>query len=106
MYISNRCKDYGYGGSNRSTVSAILRRCPRFLVATLSTLATAVALSLAVPDKAEALDVPSDLPASPDFGALPFSQQLLRFEEFGVHPLPPPGAADRESYTAAHHLYW
>ena len=60
------------------------------LRATFSTLAVAVTLSLAGANTAEALDVPSNLPASPDFGALPFSQQMLRFEEFGVHPLPPP----------------
>ena len=40
---------------------------------------------------AAAPDIPSDLPPSPLFGALEFSQQMLRFEEFGVHPVPAPG---------------
>jgi FtsP/CotA-like multicopper oxidase with cupredoxin domain len=38
-------------------------------------------------------DAPSDLPASPLFGATDFSQAMLRFEEFGVQPLPAPGTA-------------
>lgn len=34
------------------------------------------------------LDVPTGATASPLFGAQPFVQQLLRFEEFGLRPLP------------------
>ena len=43
-----------------------------------------------------AVDIPSDLPVSPLFGALSFSQQMLRFEEFIVLPMPAPGAAETE----------
>ena len=39
------------------------------------------------------VDIPSSLPASPLFGAGDFDQQMLRFEEFGVHPVPAPGTA-------------
>lgn len=35
-----------------------------------------------------AFDVPTGMRPSPLFGAQPFTQKLLRFEEFGVHPLP------------------
>ncbi len=34
------------------------------------------------------LDVPTGATASPLFAAQPFSQQMLRFEEFGMQPLP------------------
>jgi len=55
-----------------------------------NTFAAVVVLSLAGLNTvdAAAVDVPSDLPSSPLFGALSFSQRMLRFEEFGVRPLP------------------
>lgn len=37
-----------------------------------------------------ATNVPTDLPPSPLFGATPFSQQMLLFEEFGIQPMPNP----------------
>ena len=33
-------------------------------------------------------DIPTDALPSPMFGALPFTQQMLLFEEFGTRPLP------------------
>ena len=66
---------------------------PRSLIATLGALAVMVAHILAGQGTAEAaVDVPSSLPVSPVFGAISFSQQMLRFEEFGVHPVPAPGS--------------
>ena len=58
--------------------------------ATFCTLTMAIALNLACLNIASAgsVDIPSSLPASPLFGATPFGQQMLRFEEFGVHPIP------------------
>ena len=47
-----------------------------------------------------ATNVPTDLPPSPLFGALPFSQQMLRFEEFGVRPLPAPGTTAAKTFAA------
>jgi FtsP/CotA-like multicopper oxidase with cupredoxin domain len=47
-----------------------------------------------------ATNVPTDLPPSPLFGATEFSQQMLRFEEFGVHPLPAPGSTTAKSFPA------
>ncbi|HET9653436.1 MAG TPA: hypothetical protein VFP36_14660, partial [Usitatibacter sp.] len=35
-----------------------------------------------------AFDIPTGASPSPLFGATPFSQKLLMFEEFGVQPLP------------------
>ena len=42
-------------------------------------------------------DVPTALPPSPLFGALSFSQQMLRFEEFAVNPLPAPDVTTEKS---------
>jgi len=68
-------------------------------MATLSTLAVAAVLSLASPNMATAApDIPSDLPPSPLFGALDFSQQMLRFEEFGVHPVPAPDTTTAKNF--------
>lgn len=39
-------------------------------------------------DSGGGLDVPTGAKASPLFGAQPFAQKLLRFEEFGMEPLP------------------
>ena len=38
-------------------------------------------------------NVPSGAPPTPTFGALPFEQQMIRFEEFGVDPMPTGAAA-------------
>ncbi|MFM8355561.1 MAG: hypothetical protein ACKOBM_11735, partial [Gammaproteobacteria bacterium] len=40
------------------------------------------------PAGAPVYDIPTGLPPSPLFGATPFSQKLLPFEEFGQHELP------------------
>ena len=37
-------------------------------------------------------DIPTDALPSPLFSAVPFTQQMLRFEEFGTRPLPPSGS--------------
>ncbi len=79
------------------------------LKTTFNTLAVAITLNLGIAQAA--IDIPSDLPPSPLFGALDFSQQMLRFEEFGVHPIPtsfdtakslpsPAGCDGRPSATA------
>ena len=49
---------------------------------------------------AKAFNIPSDLPASPLFGATPFSQQMLRFEEFAVNPVPAPGTTTSKTFPA------
>ncbi len=71
----------------------------------LTSLAVAVALSLCSQSPASAAggggsggggggpNIPTDLSPSPLFGATQFSQQMLRFEEFGLHPLPAPATA-------------
>ncbi len=55
-----------------------------------------------------AIDAPSGLPASPLSGlvgqngatATDFSQAMLRFEEFGVHPIPAPGSTAAKAFPA------
>jgi hypothetical protein len=62
------------------------------LIATYSRLALVLAATLAamaaaiVP--ASALDIPTGAPPSPLFGAEPFTQKLLMFEEFGTKTVP------------------
>ena len=57
---------------------------PRSLIATLGALAVMVAHILAGQGTADAaVDIPSDLPVSPLFGAPSFDQEMPRFEEFG-----------------------
>ena len=41
-----------------------------------------------VSSKSGGIDVPTGADASPLFGAQPFAQKMLRFEEFGTEPLP------------------
>ena len=66
---------------------------------TFNTLAVAITLNLAGTNLASAaVDIPSSLPGSSTFGALPFSQQMLRFEEFGVRPLPAPGSTTAKNF--------
>jgi hypothetical protein len=62
-------------------------------------LAAAIVFSLAGP-AAAAVDIPSGLPPSPLFGALSFQQQMLRFEEFGLRPMPAPGGAETAPFKA------
>ncbi len=84
-----RDKVSGEVATNRGMRAVTPTHRPRRIRATFSTLAVAVTLSLAGPGTADAaVDTPSDLPASPLFGATSFLQQMLRFEEFGVHPIP------------------
>ena len=40
------------------------------------------------PDGATVFNIPTNGPPSPIYGAEPFSQKMLRFEEFGLEPLP------------------
>ncbi len=62
----------------------------------VTTLAAAFLIGMAGPNTAGAApDIPSQLQASPLFGALDFSQQMLRFEEFAVRPLPTTDPATR-----------
>ena len=68
------------------------------LKTTFNTLAVAITLNLAGTNLASAVDIPSDLPGSSTFGALPFSQQMLRFEEFGLRPLPAPGSTAAKNF--------
>ena len=56
----------------------------RIVVATLAALMGAAA----VPALAGGFDIPTGAAPSPLFGAAPFSQQMLMFEEFGTQPLP------------------
>ena len=57
------------------------------LFAILALPATFALLALPAAD-AQAYDVPTGAAASPLFGAQPFTQKMLRFEEFGLEPLP------------------
>ena len=63
----------------------------RGALAIFNTLAAISALGVAGNGMA-AVDIPSDMPPSPLFGAGSFLQQMLRFEEFAVLPVPAPGA--------------
>ncbi len=45
-----------------------------------------------------AVNIPSDMPASPLFGAQSFAQQMLRFEEFEVRLMPAPGADQTRTF--------
>ena len=50
-------------------------------------------IELVLPEKAQrskigVLDIPTGAPPSPLFGAKPFTQQMLRLEEFGTDPMP------------------
>ena len=53
-------------------------------------------IDTAVPEAEQVLgryfDIPTGAPPSPRFGARPFSQQMLRFEELGVTPFPDPAS--------------
>jgi FtsP/CotA-like multicopper oxidase with cupredoxin domain len=49
-------------------------------------------------DQQEANNVPTNGKPSPLFGALPFTQQMLRFEEFGPEPLDPNGPVPYMSF--------
>jgi manganese oxidase len=49
--------------------------------------------NLVTPPKGTGVDIPVGAPPSPLFGAQPFTQQLLLFEEFGRDPLPNAPAA-------------
>ncbi len=89
---------------------AVTHKHGSFVLKTIfTTLAVAITLNLGMAQAA--INIPSDLPPSPLFGALDFSQHMLRFEEFGVHPIPtgttaaksfplPAGCDGRPSATA------
>ena len=54
---------------------------------------TAVAFPVDAVEWRGASDVPTEAPASPLFGAKPFTQQMVLFEEFGPEPMPAAAAA-------------
>ena len=92
---TNIYKYNGRDAANQSKGSVIYKRIMGPVIykhgsfvwkTTLKTLLVAISISLG--STRAAINIPSDLPASPLFGALDFSQQMLRFEEFGVHPMP------------------
>ena len=58
------------------------------IAAAASAAVGATLLLLAGADRAAAYDVPTGAAASPLFGAEPFTQKMLRFEEFGLLPIP------------------
>ena len=53
-------------------------------------------INLQVPESVQlgggGFNVPTGAPPSPDFGVQPYTQKLLRFEEFGPEPLPAEGS--------------
>lgn len=51
-------------------------------------MAIAIAFAAGAGNACAAFDIPTGAGPSPLFGATPFSQQMLRFEEFGTRPLP------------------
>ena len=64
-------------------------------VASVTRVATLIAISAALLGTAGGaayagggFDIPTGAAPSPLFGALPFTQKMLPFEEFGVQPLP------------------
>ncbi|QPK63613.1 multicopper oxidase domain-containing protein [Methylomonas sp. LL1] len=64
------------------------------LAAMIHAIAISGAVSLAPLAAVQAaVNVPTDLPPSPLFGATAFSQQMLLFEEFGTQPLPDPNTS-------------
>jgi len=66
-------------GSNKTT--SLATRIPGIVAMTL------FAVLAATPTQAK-FDIPTGAPPSPLFGAQPFTQQMLRLEEFGVRDLP------------------
>jgi manganese oxidase len=54
----------------------------------LKVTALSLAVAAAGAGLAQAQGIPTGAPASPLFGALPFTQEMLLFEEFGTKPLP------------------
>ena len=102
MSNMSKYKGYAYSGCdaiNRDTGFITQKHRLRPLMTGFNTLAAVVALNLAGLNMASAaIDIPSDLPASPLFGAQSFSQQMLRFEEFGVHPLPATGTTTAKNF--------
>src|SRR5512140_1897852 len=63
---------------------------PRPLV--VATMAAILGMAAAIPSQA-GFDIPTGASPSPLFGATPFSQKMLMFEEFGTQPLPTNAAA-------------
>ncbi len=96
----------GFSVTNRGTGPVKHKRWPSALMTAISTLAIAGILSLTGTNMAAAaVDVPSSLPGSPLTGLagqtgpiLSFAQKMLRFEEFGVHPLPAPGTTAQKNF--------
>ena len=89
----HRCygnENYGCDATNRGTEPVTHLYGLRSFRTTFYTLTVAVTLCLSSLNTVDAgsVDIPSSLPASPVFGATSFSQQMLRFEEFGVHRIP------------------
>jgi len=92
-------KNYRRGVGNRDTDPVTNKH--RSNAFTFNTIAATAILVLAGVNTANAAtNVPTDLPASPLFGATDFAQQLLRFEEFAVVPLPAPGTTTAKTFPA------
>ncbi len=59
-------------------------------------------LAAGVPASAQGgFDIPTGAPPSPLFGAQPFSQRMLLFEEFGLRPMPTGECADCPAFPPA-----
>lgn len=66
----------------RNLTAFTARRLARACTAAL------IGLLVASPAAAQTFDIPTDGPRSPTFGAQPFTQRVMLFEEFGTFPMP------------------
>lgn len=82
----NRHNYNGRDATNQGRGVVTSKHAPFIFKTTFNALAVAITLTLGTAQAA--IDIPSELPPSPLFGVADFSQQMLRFEEFGVHPMP------------------
>ena len=88
---------YIYGSD---TINLDVQTSTDVFASALKILAVAVTISLGTTAQAKSPNIPSDLPGSPLFGAIDFSQQMLRFEEFAVRPLPAPGTTQQKIFPS------
>jgi manganese oxidase len=63
-------------------------RARKFVPRRLAMATMAALLGTGVVSSYAAFDIPTGAPPSPLYGAQPFTQQIIMFEEFGVQPLP------------------
>ncbi len=90
-------RDHRSGGVAHDNKGSATRHHRRTALGTFNIFAAIGALGVAGTSMA-AVNVPSDMPPSPLFGAQSFAQQMLRFEEFAVLPMPAPEAGQTRTF--------